>query len=105
MIEVFPAPVGPVIANRSNFEKSMAARWRKLVKPSISRLIGRIRYCLLVECAKQFRNRFRRFGRPLTRVKPAKQFERIGACHLKGLSVGVWMIQSHLVCVRENFAK
>src|SRR5436309_145396 len=61
MMEVLPAPVGPVIANRSSFEKSMETRSRKLVKPSISRLIGRIGF-LFVKCGKQRGDVAGRFG-------------------------------------------
>src|SRR5437667_7334849 len=38
--EDLPAPVGPVIANRSSCSKSTTVRWRKAVKPSMSSLSG-----------------------------------------------------------------
>src|SRR5580693_2208506 len=40
--DVFPAPVCPVIANRSNFEKSTSHFSRNAVKPLSSSLIGRM---------------------------------------------------------------
>src|SRR5947209_18727820 len=80
--ELFPAPVGPVMAKRSKPEKSSSQRWRKLVKPSSSNLIGRILH-LLLEQAESFHHFFRRVwvfclaevvGKVLMRLLVAAQF-------------------------------
>src|SRR4051812_28943162 len=54
-IELFPAPVGPVIAKRSRASKSSSTCCRKLLKPSTRNLLGRIRH-LFIEVVKRAKN-------------------------------------------------
>src|SRR6266705_4673492 len=101
MIEVFPAPVGPVIAKRSNFEKSITAFCLKLVKPSISKLIGRIDR-LLVQTSEEFRQFVRRCSASLMRVELTEHRVRIGTENLYGRRFYSWIVELDLQSVREH---
>src|SRR5438270_6315833 len=57
--ELLPAPVGPVIANKSSLPKSITQRSRKLVNPCNSSLIGRTSGLRIkrFKCRNQLRQR------------------------------------------------
>src|SRR5438128_2148130 len=101
MTEVLPAPVGPVIAKRSNFEKSITAFCLKLVKPSISKLIGRIEG-LLVQTSEEFRQHVRRSTGSLMRVESAEQLVWIRASDLYWRRFKSWVIETNLQRVRQH---
>ena|SRR5437660_2389536 len=64
--ELFPAPVGPVMANKSSSEKCNSECWRKLVNPCISSLIGRISHLQFqrMEGIQNFLRRLKPSGLP-----------------------------------------
>src|SRR5579863_26645 len=68
---VFPAPVGPVIPNRSRLEKSISVRSRKLIKPSSSSRVGRMIHLIVEmrERAHQLLGRRRLFDRVIELAK------------------------------------
>src|SRR5213596_2767207 len=102
MIEVLPAPVGPVMANRSRAEKSIATRSRKLVNPSISRLIGRIDF-LLVQLRKEGGYLLRRIAFVAVPVEGSKQCVRVGSRHADRFDCfRVWHINSRRRAARHR---
>src|SRR5436853_1259522 len=103
MMEVFPAPVGPVIAKISRPVKSITARCLKLVKPSNSRLNGRIER-LLVEFPEQGRHLVRWRTGSLVHVESSEKIVRIGSGDLHRLGFLSRIIQPNLQRVREYVA-
>src|SRR5262245_14977442 len=102
MIEVLPAPVGPVIANRSSLEKSILTLSQKLVNPSSSRLIGRI-YRLLVELVEQLCDLLGWFTPALVRIVATEQLEWISAGNRGRRRFEPRIIQLYLERVGQDF--
>lgn len=71
--DVLPAPVGPVMANRSRAEKSSRAASRKLVNPASSSLTGRMSH-LLVQFAEQGDQFTRRGGVVARAIEGGEEF-------------------------------
>src|SRR5436309_3229388 len=102
MIDVFPAPVGPVMANRSSFEKSIRTRSRKLVNPSMTRLIGRIDF-FLVQLRKQCGDVCRRFGLILAAMERGKKCVRVRASNTDAFRVfDTWYLNIDMQRIRQD---
>src|ERR1035437_7458492 len=96
-----PAPVGPVMTNRSKSFSTMLCRSRKAVKPWSSSFSGRTADLLkeLVENADQVLSRF---GAVVIAVVPLEQFRGAHSPEIGYVPVGILALvhQSNLHCVR-----
>src|SRR3954447_17366278 len=102
---VLPAPVGPVMTNRSSGSKSISWRSRKAVKPSIASLSGRTGD-LLEELVEQRDEAL--VGRRAMAVAVVAREERAWreAPQLARLALArrALVVEAHLERVRENLA-
>src|SRR3954470_5905527 len=102
---VLPAPVGPVMTNRSSGSKSTSCRSRNAVKPSIASLSGRTGD-LLEELVEQLDEALVGRRAVAVAVVAGEELARREAPQLPGFALArrALVVEAHLERVRENLA-